>query len=320
MPSPPASAPSLRSRNPRKIYAQRDAPQMKVILISLYSVLVVFTAVILLEGTPLLSDNCTPSIVGKGGGGQTRYSNPDYSTDLCLYERSSHLLFLTPMECDLSRRLLVSVLAGGIIGWERRDADRPAGIRTMSLVTLGSCLFTITSMFSFSAGPMSWDASRVAAAIPSGVGFLGAGLIWKGEAVLDGGVVHQVHGLTTAASVWLSAAVGVALGGKMYAISLYTLTLIVLTLRFGPRLYFGDDNSVESDSDDGEGFSDNENESTTIPIEEKTPLTKTGNVSVEAEEGIPLNWRGGYASVDNFGRGHQRKKHSLKNKIASFHS
>ena len=58
---------------------------------------------------------------------------------------------------------------------------RPAGIRTMSLVSLGACLFTLTSMFSFMSGPMSWDASRVSAAIPSGVGFLGAGLIWKGS-------------------------------------------------------------------------------------------------------------------------------------------
>lgn len=56
---------------------------------------------------------------------------------------------------------------------------RTIGIRTMSLVAIGACLFTITSMFSFQDGPMTWDASRVAAAIPSGVGFLGAGLIWK---------------------------------------------------------------------------------------------------------------------------------------------
>ena len=108
----------------------------------------------------------------------------------------------------------MSVLLGAAIGWERRDSDRPAGIRTMSLVSLGACLFTLTSMFSFLSGPMSWDASRVAAAIPSGVGFLGAGLIWKGSVGTGDNEVHQVHGLTTAASVWLSAAVGVGAGGE----------------------------------------------------------------------------------------------------------
>ena len=84
-------------------------------------------------------------------------------------------------------------------------ADRPAGIRTMALVSLGSCLFTINSTFGFIDGPMSWDSSRVAAAIPSGVGFLGAGLIFK-EADKDnitGDTTHVVHGLTTAASLWI---------------------------------------------------------------------------------------------------------------------
>ena len=91
------------------------------------------------------------------------------------------------------------------MGWERREADRPAGIRTMSLVSLGACLFSINSMFSFVDGPMEWDASRVAAAIPSGVGFLGAGLIFK-QAEKDektGDTTHVVHGLTTSASLWI---------------------------------------------------------------------------------------------------------------------
>ena len=109
--------------------------------------------------------------------------------------------------------MLSSVLIGGIVGWERRQADRPAGIRTMALVCLGSCLFAITSAFAFRSGPMSWDASRIAAAIPSGVGFLGAGLIWKQAQKEDDGTESQaVHGLTTAASLWLSAALGIACG------------------------------------------------------------------------------------------------------------
>ena len=73
----------------------------------------------------------------------------------------------------------MAVLFGGFIGWERRNADRPAGIRTMALVSLGACLFSICSTFAFLTGPMSWDSSRVSAAIPSGVGFLGSALIFK---------------------------------------------------------------------------------------------------------------------------------------------
>lgn len=70
----------------------------------------------------------------------------------------------------------------------------------MALVSLGSCFFTISSQLAFRDSPMSWDSSRVTAAIPSGVGFLGAGLIWKGSlSDGSGSEVHQVHGITTAA-------------------------------------------------------------------------------------------------------------------------
>ena len=86
-------------------------------------------------------------------------------------------------------------------------------------------------MFSFADGTMEWDASRVSAAIPSGVGFLGAGLIWKGTVDNQG----QVHGLTTAASVWLSAAVGVACGGQLYAVASFSVVFIVVVLRGFPR-------------------------------------------------------------------------------------
>lgn len=95
-------------------------------------------------------------------------------------QRFAFLLGLTPLECSLCRRLLLSVVLGMMIGFERRRPDRPAGVRTMSLVSLGSCIFTIDSMFAFSSSPDSWDSSRVAAAIPSGVGFLGASWPWSG--------------------------------------------------------------------------------------------------------------------------------------------
>jgi putative Mg2+ transporter-C (MgtC) family protein len=106
----------------------------------------------------------------------------------------------------------------------------------MSLVSLGSCLFTINSAFAFLNGPMEWDASRISAAIPSGVGFLGAGLIFKKEERGDNGDSnHVVHGLTTAASLWLSAAVGIACGGDLFMPASFGVAIMLLLLRFGPR-------------------------------------------------------------------------------------
>lgn len=172
-----------------------------------------------------------------------KYENPSYHDSPCRHTRYPYLLGLTPDECGYGRRLLMSVIFGSIIGWERRQADRPAGIRTMSLVSLGSCLFSICSAFAFIDGPMAWDASRVSAAIPSGVGFLGAGLIFK-EAEKDkhsGETTHVVHGLTTAAAIWLSAAVGVACGGELYFAASFAIALLLTLLRFGPRMPSSDD-------------------------------------------------------------------------------
>lgn len=141
----------------------------------------------------------------KSGSQSPPTNNPSYLYQPCDNMRSPKLLWMTRMECNFGRRLLVSVLLGSIIGFERREADRPAGIRTMSLVSLGACLFSVNSAFAFVDGPMNWDASRISAAIPSGVGFLGAGLIFK-EAQKDkktGDSTHVVHGLTTAASLWI---------------------------------------------------------------------------------------------------------------------
>ena len=108
----------------------------------------------------------------------------------------------------------------------------------MALVSLGSALFTINSTFAFLAGPMSWDASRVSAAIPSGVGFLGAGLIIKSteKDPITGESHHLVQGITTAAATWLSAAVGLACGGGLYFVASFSTAINLVLLRFGPRL------------------------------------------------------------------------------------
>ena len=74
------------------------------------------------------------------------FPNPAYNARACRTTRVPALLWLTPLECDLTRRSLLAVVLGTLIGLERRRADRPAGVRTMALVSLGSCLFTIDSM------------------------------------------------------------------------------------------------------------------------------------------------------------------------------
>jgi len=164
------------------------------------------------------------------------FGNPAYRGDACHHQRYPILLWLSIQECSFGRRIGTAAILGGLIGWERRAEDRPAGIRTMSLVSLGSCLFSICSAFAFLSGPMTWDGSRVSAAIPSGVGFLGAGLIFKNaEKDENGEMAHSVHGITTAASLWISAAVGIACGGELYFAATHSVAVMFLLLRFGPR-------------------------------------------------------------------------------------
>ena len=97
-------------------------------------------------------------------------------------------------------QVLLAGILGMVIGFDRERRHRDAGLRTMTLIAMGSCLFTALSMVAF---PVS-DPGRVAAQIIPGMGFLGAGAIIK-----DG---RSVHGLTTAATMWVTAAVGMAIG------------------------------------------------------------------------------------------------------------
>lgn len=99
-------------------------------------------------------------------------------------------------------KILLSVAIGFIIGLEREKTGKSVGIRTVSLITLGSTLFCMMSPFEFG------DNSRIVAQVVSGIGFLGAGIIFKTE---DG-----IKGLTTAATIWASAAIGCLIGMEMF--------------------------------------------------------------------------------------------------------
>lgn len=109
-------------------------------------------------------------------------------------------------------RLFLSVLLGGMIGMERGLKNRPAGLRTYMLVCLGSCTVMITNQYVFQAFGVG-DPTRMAAQVISGVGFLGAGTI-----IVT--VRNQIKGLTTAAGLWASACVGLALGIGLYEVAI----------------------------------------------------------------------------------------------------
>ena len=126
----------------------------------------------------------------------------------------------------LTLRLVVALLLGSVIGVERELQRMPAGFRTHALVSLGSALFTIISAEAFS-GPGA-DPTRIAAQIVSGIGFLGGG------AILHYG--GTVRGLTTAASLWSVAAVGMAAGAGLYIMATVGTVLVVMALEVFQRM------------------------------------------------------------------------------------
>jgi putative Mg2+ transporter-C (MgtC) family protein len=129
------------------------------------------------------------------------------------------------LQLDLSLRLLIAAALGAAVGAEREIHGHPAGIRTHMLVALGSTLFTVLSIHGFppseaASGPV--DPTRIAAQIVSGIGFLGAG------AILKDGVV--IRGLTTAASLWATAAVGMAAGAGEHLLAIVAAVIILVSL------------------------------------------------------------------------------------------
>src|SRR5512134_2078533 len=131
-------------------------------------------------------------------------------------------------------KICLAVLIGGIIGAEREFRDKAAGFRTIILITVGSALFTI---FSISMDP-GFTRTRVAANIVTGIGFLGAGAIVREHG--------RIGGLTTAATIWLSAALGMGIGaGELIFVTISTFIVIFVLLVF-PRLELWIDHIRES--------------------------------------------------------------------------
>jgi putative Mg2+ transporter-C (MgtC) family protein len=132
-----------------------------------------------------------------------------------------------PLDVELALRLLGAAVVGALIGFERELRDQPAGFRTHILVALGSCVFTVISAYGFGAlvGDRPYvrlDPSRIAAQIVTGIGFLGAGVIFRQGLT--------VRGLTTAASLWVTAALGMAVGAGAYIVAAAGTAVALLTI------------------------------------------------------------------------------------------
>jgi putative Mg2+ transporter-C (MgtC) family protein len=128
-------------------------------------------------------------------------------------------------QLDLTLRLVAALVLGAVIGWERELQRMPAGFRTHALVSLGAAIFTVVSAYGLT-GPQS-DPTRIAAQIVSGVGFLGGGAILH-----HGGTVR---GLTTAASLWAVAAVGMAAGAGLMIMAAVSSVLVIVGLEVFDR-------------------------------------------------------------------------------------
>jgi len=115
-------------------------------------------------------------------------------------------------------RLLVAAVLAGLVGLERESKDKPAGLRTNILVGIGSALIMMISLY-FDA-----DAARIAAGVVTGIGFIGAGLVIQGR--------NEVHGITTAAAIWVVSAIGLTVGAGYYAPAVVTTAIALIVLYF----------------------------------------------------------------------------------------
>lgn len=125
--------------------------------------------------------------------------------------------------------MLVSMVCGTVLGWERQTDRKPAGLRTHTLVCLGSTLFVLTARHAVGLlGSHNFDPSRIIHGVVTGIGFLGAGTILRYEG--------QVVGITTAATIWVVAAIGVAAGLEAYPLAAIGTILALIVLRLFVKL------------------------------------------------------------------------------------
>lgn len=143
---------------------------------------------------------------------------------------SNFIYFAISEHFEFLVRLITSVFCGFVIGFERKNRNKEAGIRTHVIVALASCLMMIISKYAFyDLGDARFDGSRVASQIVSGIGFLGAGMIFVHK--------NSIKGLTTAAGIWATSAIGMAIGAGMYFVGIIT-TIMMVFLQFFLHIKF----------------------------------------------------------------------------------
>lgn len=126
---------------------------------------------------------------------------------------------------EIALKILLAAVLGMVVGAEREHRRKAAGLRTYTLVSIGSVLFTILSLYGFSdVAGKSYDPGRIAGQIVVGIGFIGAGLIFFKD--------NKLQGLTTATGIWVTAAIGMAVGLGLYATAIFVtiLTAVVMGL------------------------------------------------------------------------------------------
>lgn len=126
------------------------------------------------------------------------------------------LLQFLPLQCVWGLQIILTLIFGFAIGFERKMRFKEAGIRTHTIVCVGACIYMLVSKYGFEGA----DTARVAAQIVSGIGFIGAGMIFYHKQV--------VHGLTTAAGIWATAAIGMAVGAGLFIIAVISTAIIIL--------------------------------------------------------------------------------------------
>jgi putative Mg2+ transporter-C (MgtC) family protein len=139
-------------------------------------------------------------------------------------QSSDWMMYLQSFNWDAVVKISLAALLGAIVGLEREWGGHSAGLRTNMVIAISSCLFTIISIEGFPLRGASQDTARVAAQIVTGVGFLGAGVVLRSK--------KHVRGLTTAATIWLVAAIGMAIGAGAYFVAVFATVLSTILVIF----------------------------------------------------------------------------------------